>query len=379
MPRLQPRVPEVTPDRVGNAALVDIRRPSELASGVIPGALLIEQHALVRELPAVLAVDQPIVLYCATGNRSVAATQALMAIGYQDVASLAGGIKAWRTAGLPVTPSSSTQRFARYDRQILLPEIGDQGQAKLSRSRVLVVGAGGLGSPAALYLAAAGVGTLAIVDGDQVELNNLHRQLLHTEDRIGTPKADSAKTSLQAINRDIQVVVVAERMVAANAAQLMAGYDVVVDGSDNFPTRYLLNDVALQAGVPVVHGSVYRFEGQVTVLHGYRGPCYRCLFPKPPPPAMAPGCSEVGVLGMLPGIIGTLQAIETLKLLLEIGQPLVGRLLTYDALSQEMQTLRVDRDPACLACGDPQRPPSIVDYDPACRPLPAPVAQTTSS
>jgi molybdopterin/thiamine biosynthesis adenylyltransferase len=296
--------------------------------------------------------------------------QALRARGYRRAVSLAGGFERWRSEGRPCEFPMGLDpvRRERYSRHLLLAEVGAAGQERLLASRVLLVGAGGLGSPAALYLAAAGVGTLGIVDPDLVEESNLQRQVLHDREHLGRLKVESAAAAVGRLNPDVKVVPYPVRLGADNALELMSGYDVVVDGADNFPTRYLMNDAALHLRVPVVHGSVFRFEGQATVFLPYRGPCYRCLFPEPPPPGLAPSCAEVGVLGVLPGIIGSIQAAEALKLLLGIGEPLVGRLLTYDALAQEFLTLRVRRNPACPACADESRVPTLVEYDDACRP-----------
>ncbi len=350
--------------------IIDVREPDEHEQGAIPGAHLvprgnlegvIEQHA---EGP-----DTFIVLYCAVGERSALAVQSLERLGYRNVVSLAEGFEGWKRTGagwhVPVLLPAG-QRI-RYSRHLLLPEVGEEGQRRLLESRVLVVGAGGLGSPAALYLAAAGIGTLGIVDSDLVDLTNLQRQILHNVDRVGRSKVDSARQTLNALNPDVQVVAIPERMTAGNALELLGDYDVVVDGADNFPTRYLLNDASLHRRVPVVHGSVFRFEGQASVFSPYRGPCYRCLFPEPPPPELAPSCAEAGVLGVVPGIIGSIQAAETIKLLLGIGDSLIGKLLTYDALDQDFRTLRFHRDPDCQACGDEDRPPRIVQYDELCR------------
>jgi molybdopterin/thiamine biosynthesis adenylyltransferase len=249
----------------------------------------------------------------------------------------------------------------------MLPEVGDDGQMKLLGAKVLVVGAGGLGSPAALYLAAAGVGTIGIIDSDVVDASNLQRQILHNLERIGRPKVESARETLTALNPDVKIEPYRERLTADNVLEIMAGYDVVVDGADNFPTRYLVNDASLHLRVPVVHGSIFRFEGQATVFTPYAGPCYRCLFPMPPAPEFAPNCAEAGVLGVLPGIIGSLQAMEAIKILLGIGDTLTGRLLTYDSLDQEFQTLRIERDPGCPACANEDRLPRLVDYDETCQ------------
>jgi molybdopterin/thiamine biosynthesis adenylyltransferase len=260
------------------------------------------------------------------------------------------------------------EQRVRYSRQLALPEVGSEGQQRLLASKVLVIGAGGLGSPAALYLAAAGVGTLGIVDYDVVDATNLQRQILHNTGRIGRRKVDSARQTLNALNPDVQIMQFPERLTAGNVFEILDGYDVVVDGTDNFPTRYLVNDASLHVRVPVVHGSVFRFEGQASVFSPYEGPCYRCLFAGPPPPELAPSCAEAGVLGVVPGIIGSIQAGEAIKLLLGIGDPLVGRLLVYDALDQEFCTLQLRRDPACPACADEAHPPRIVQYDELCRP-----------
>jgi molybdopterin/thiamine biosynthesis adenylyltransferase len=291
-------------------------------------------------------------------------------MGYRRVASLAGGFDRWKAEGRPweVPMGLDAAQRARYSRHLLLPEVGEAGQERLLASKVLVVGAGGLGSPVALYLAAAGVGTLGIVDFDLVDATNLQRQVLHNLDRVGRPKVESAAETIRGLNPDVKVVPHAERLGVDNVLEIMSGYDVVVDGADNFPTRYLMNDASLHLRLPVVHGSIFRFEGQATVFQPYAGPCYRCLFPEPPPPELAPSCAEAGVLGVLPGIIGSIQAVEALKLVLGIGEPLVGRLLTYDSLAQEFHTLRVRRDPACPACADESRVPVLVEYDDACHP-----------
>ncbi len=354
-------------------ALVDVREADEQAEGVIAGSVLVPRGVLESSIGArVPDKTAEIVLYCAVGERSVLAARSLQQMGYSNVASLAGGIAAWKAAGLPYRQSgglTTTQR-ARYGRHLLLPEVGIEGQERLMGARALVIGAGGLGSPVALYLAAAGVGTIGIVDPDTVDLSNLQRQILHDSDRLGRLKVDSASETLRALNPDVKIEPYAARISADNAMELMSGYDVVVDGADNFPTRYLVNDASLHTGVPVVHGSVFRFEGQATVFTPYAGPCYRCLYPLPPPPELAPSCAEAGVLGVLPGVIGSVQATEALKLLLGIGDTLAGRLLTYDALDQEFRTLRIRRNPACPACADDTAPPRLVEYDETCAPAP---------
>ena len=349
--------------------LVDVREVGEFASGVLPGSMLVPRGNLEGAI-ARMAPDPAteVVLYCAVGNRSALAAQALQAMGYGNVASLAGGIALWRRAGHPVSlPDRTGAGEARYARHHVLREIGEAGQARLLASRVLLIGAGGLGSPVALYLAAAGVGTLGIVDPDVVDITNLQRQVLHDVTALGALKVDSAAAALRRLNDDVEVIRFAEPIEAANALRMMEGYDVVVDGADNFPTRYLVNDASLRLRVPVVHGSIFRWEGQATVFDPYHGPCYRCLFPEPPPPELAPNCAEAGVLGALPGVIGSIQAVEAVKLILGVGESLRGRLLTYDALAGEFGELRLERDPSCPACSDESSPPALVDYDDACR------------
>ncbi len=353
------------------AVIIDVREPDEFEQGAIPGARLAPRGQLEGVITDYVDdPDTPIVLYCAVGERSALAAQSLQRLGYRNVMSLAEGFEGWKTTGRSwdVPKVLPANQRARYSRHLLLTEVGEEGQQRLLRSRVLVVGAGGLGSPSALYLAAAGVGTIGIVDSDVVDLTNLQRQILHNVDRIGQLKVDSARQTLGALNPDVHIEAVPERLTADNALELLAGYDLVVDGADNFPTRYLLNDASLHARIPVVHGSVFRFEGQVSVFSPYAGPCYRCLFAEPPPPELAPSCTEAGVLGVVPGIIGSIQAAETLKLLLGIGNPLIGKLLTFDALDQEFRTLTFRRDPACAACRDESHPPRIVEYDLHCRP-----------
>jgi len=350
--------------------LVDVREVDEYHAGALPGAVLVPRGVLERDAAGALPdTGAEVVLYCAGDARSALAARVLQEMGYISVRYLEGGFDAWRDAGRPweVPAGLVDDGAVRYSRHLRLPEVGEKGQLRLRESRVALIGAGGLGSPAALYLAAAGVGTLGIVDHDRVDLSNLQRQILHDNSDVGRGKVESARETIAALNPDVRVVGVAERLAAGNALDVLAGYDVVVDGADNFPTRYLLNDASLHLGIPVVHGSVFRFEGQVTVFTPYAGPCYRCLFPEPPPPELAPNCADAGVLGVLPGVIGTLQATEAIKLLLGIGEPLVGRLLTYDALTAEFSTLRFGRNPACPACGDPEHRPRLVDYDASCR------------
>jgi molybdopterin/thiamine biosynthesis adenylyltransferase/rhodanese-related sulfurtransferase len=345
---------------------VDIREEDEWDEGQIPGAVHIPRGFLESRIEAV-APDraQPIVLYCAAGNRSVFGAKTLGELGYENVVSLAGGYTDWKRNGfetkLPQTLDPAKR--ARYSRHILIPEVGVEGQLKLLASRVLLIGAGGLGSPASLYLAAAGVGRLGIVDDDRVDASNLQRQIAHSTERLGEWKADSAKKTLEALNPDVEVVTYKERITSENVDRILAdGWDVIVDGADNFPTRYLINDASVFHDIPVVHGSIFRFEGQVTVFKPHKGPCYRCLFPQPPPPELAPSCSEGGVLGVLPGIIGSLQASEALKLCMDIGDSLSGRLLLFDALSTEFSEVTLRRDPNCPVCGEHPTITSYIDY-----------------
>ena len=334
---------------------VDIREADEWEQGHIPGAVLVPRSHLEQEIET-KAADRarPLVLYCAGGVRSVFAARTLQEMGYATVVSMSGGFNEWKALGLPsVRPAGlTTEQIRRYSRHLLMPEVGLEGQAALLRSKVLLVGAGGLGSPAALYLAAAGVGTLGIVDFDVVDITNLQRQVLHSTDRIGLKKVVSAEVAIRALNPDVRVVAHAEVLGPANVERLIAGYDVILDGTDTFETRYTLNDAAVAAGIPVVHASVFRFEGQLTTFIPYAGPCYRCLYPTPPPPELAPGCSVTGVLGVVPGIMGLLQANEVLKILLRIGETLAGRLVLFDALDATFTELRLRRDPACPVCSD---------------------------
>lgn len=359
------------------AALIDVREADEIAQGSPVGALRLGRGFLeLRIEQAVPDFAQPIVTMCGGGVRSLFAAEALHRLGYHDVRSMAGGFGRWKAEGLPfeVPPQLAGDARERYARHLAMPEIGEAGQLKLLASKVLLIGAGGLGSPAALYLAAAGVGKLGLVDHDVVDRSNLQRQVLHADDRVGQPKVESARRTLTALNPAIEVETFASRLDSRNVEDVFAGYQLIVDGSDNFPTRYLVNDACVKLGLPFVHGSVYRFEGQVTVFWpGYperRGPCYRCLFPEPPPAEFAPSCAEAGVLGVLPGVMGLLQAVEALKLLLGLGQPLVGRLLCYDALAERFSEFRVERDPACPWCGHwgeaPSHFPAYVDYEQFC-------------
>ena len=354
------QIREVSPQEVetlpaGAASIVDVREASEWEQGHLPGANHISKSYIEQQIEgAVPDRDTPVILYCAGGVRSLFAAQTLAEMGYTNVASMAGGFQAWKGAGLefetPVVLSAEQKQ--RYSRHLLIPEVGSAGQAKLLGSRALLIGAGGLGSPSALYLAAAGVGTIGIVDFDIVDLSNLQRQIIHTTARIGERKVESARIAIEALNPGIKVIAHEEMLVAANVERIIAGYDVILDGTDTFETRYILNDAAVAAGIPVIHASVFRFEGQLTTFIPYVGPCYRCLYPTPPPPELAPGCSVAGVLGVVPGILGLLQTNEALKVLLGIGETLAGRLVLFDALETEFTELKLRRDPNCPVCSD---------------------------
>ena len=343
--------------------LVDIREEWELEAGrIVPS-----EHVPMSDLGTRLDPyrNRSLVLYCAHGNRSLRLARALSDAGFEDVVSLAGGIKGWAEEGLPVDVPGELDEAqrVRYSRHVLIPEIGVAGQQRLLASKVLVVGAGGLGSPAALYLAAAGVGRLGIVDDDVVDESNLQRQVLHSTAALGEPKVASGERRLRELNPDVEVVAYQERLSAENVDRILdEDWEVIVDGADNFPTRYLLNDASVWHGIPVVHGSIFRFEGQATVFAPGAGPCYRCLFPQPPPPELAPSCAEGGVLGVLPGVIGSIQGAEALKVVLGIGEPLIGRLLLYDALAGSFDEVAVRRDPDCPVCGDAPTITEYVDY-----------------
>ena len=355
------------------AVVLDVREPDEYEQGAIPGSVHIARGNLESQVEGrLLDKDAAVVVFCAGGTRSAFAAETLGQLGYADVASVAGGFNKWKDEGRDwkVPSVLSPEQRNRYQRHLLLPEVGVEGQQKLLGARVLLLGAGGLGSPAALYLAAAGVGTLGIIDMDVVDESNLQRQILHNMDRIGERKVDSAKKTLTAINPDVDVVTYDMRLDAGNVVALLSQFDVVIDGADNFPSRYLLNDASLKTDTPVVHGSIFRFEGQVTVFRPWEGPCYRCLLPEPPPPELAPSCAEAGVLGVLPGIIGSIQALEAIKLILGIGDDLSGRLLAYDSLEQSFRTFKVNRDPECPACSLDPADIVIAEYDEFCTPHP---------
>ncbi len=353
--------------------LLDVRESDEYAGGRLPGALHIPRGYLELRVEGQVQRDEEVVVYCAGGTRSALAAKTLKELGYERVSSLAGGFNRWSDAALPVEKPFvlSAEQKERYRRHLSLPEVGEAGQAKLLQARVLLLGAGGLGSPAALYLAAAGVGTLGIVDSDAVDLSNLQRQVIHTRERQGQSKVASARAAIEALNPDVKVVGFEERLDSRNVLRILEGFDLVLDGGDNFPTRYLLNDACVMLGKPNVHGSIFRFEGQVTTFAPGQGPCYRCLYPAPPPPELAPSCAEAGVLGVLPGVMGLLQATEALKLILGQGEPLVGRLLTFDALGTRFQELKLRRDAQCPVCA-PGTKVELIDYERFCAaPTPA--------
>ncbi len=349
--------------------VIDVRERDEYEQGYVPGAEWVPRGFLELRIEDLCPErDAEIVLYCAGGVRSLLAARNLAELGYTRVASMSGGFRAWKNAGHPFErPRNLTgEQRKRYARHIMLPEVGEKGQAKLLDAKVLCLGAGGLGSPAALYLAAAGVGTLGIVDDDLVDESNLQRQVLHNVERLGMPKVESAARTLKALNPDVEVIEHRTRLSSENVLEILEGYDLVVDGADNFPTRYLLNDAALKLRKPVIHASIFRFEGQVTTFLPDEGPCYRCLYPEPPPPGMAPSCQEAGVLGVLPGMIGTVQANEALKLILGIGTSLSGRLLVLDALATKIRELKLRKDPNCPVCGLPPERIELVDYEAFC-------------
>jgi molybdopterin/thiamine biosynthesis adenylyltransferase/rhodanese-related sulfurtransferase len=368
--QVKSQIDEVDPAEVNElidegVALIDVRETDEVAAGHLPGAKHIPRGYLESRIEGVVPDrDAHVILYCASGNRSAYAARTLKEdLGYTNVSSMTGGITLWKDRGYEVqVPRTLTQeQRERYSRHTLIPEIGAEGQQKLLDAKVLLLGAGGLGSPTALYLAAAGVGTLGIVDDDVVDLSNLQRQVIHTTDRVGVPKVDSAEQTIKALNPDVNVVKYPVRIDASNIVEIIEGYDVIVDGVDNFPTRYLLNDATVRLKIPVVSASILGFDGQLSVFKPYDGPCYRCLFREPPPAELAPSCGANGVLGVLPGTMGLLQATEVIKLILEIGEPAIGRLLLYDALGATLTEVKVHRDPECPICSRP--PEEISDEE----------------
>jgi len=354
-----------------DTVFLDVREPDEFEQGAIPGALYIPRGHLEAQVESRIPdKSTPVVVFCAGGVRSAFAAKTLTELGYSDVVSMDGGFNRWKDQGRDwrAPRTLTAEQRNRYQRHLLLPEVGEEGQLALLDAKVLLLGAGGLGSPAALYLAAAGVGTIGIIDMDVVDESNLQRQIVHNLDRVGMRKVDSAARTLQLLNPDVTVNTHDMRLDATNVEDLLSQYDLVVDGADNFPSRYLLNDASLRTGTPVVHGSIFRFEGQVTVFLPHDGPCYRCFLPEPPPPELAPSCAEAGVLGVLPGIIGSIQALEAIKLLLSLGDSLSGRLLAYDSLEQSFMTYRIRRDPQCPACSIDPDDIIIAEYDQFCTP-----------
>jgi len=347
--------------------VIDVREQHEWDEGHIPGSVHIPRGFLESRIAGVARPDREVVLSCAAGNRSLLAGTTLQAMGYDNVSSLAGGFARWKQSGQPydVPQTLTPDQRSRYSRHVLIPEIGEEGQLRLLNSRALLIGAGGLGSPAAFYLAAAGVGTIGLVDDDVVDASNLQRQIIHTTDRVGMNKGESARIAIEALNPDVTVDVHPFRVNRDNVLDLVAGYDVIIDGTDNFPTRYLMSDASLMSDTPLIHASILRFEGHASTFLPYDGPCYRCLFPEPPPPDMAPSCGEAGVLGVLCGVMGNVMATEAIKVLLGIGDTLSGRLLIYDALDMTFTELKVRRDPDCPACG-PNAHLEFRDYDAWC-------------
>ena len=355
----------------GNLVVLDVREPDEYEQGALPNALHIPRGHLEAQIEGrAVDRDQTIVVYCAGGVRSAFAAQTLQELGYTDVLSVAGGFGKWKDEGRewrqPVTLTPDQRN--RYQRHLLLPEVGIEGQAKLLGAKVLMLGAGGLGSPAALYLAAAGVGTIGIVDMDEVDASNLQRQILHNMDRIGERKVESARQTIAKLNPDVKVNTYDVRLTAENIIEIMTGYDVVVDGADNFPSRYLLNDASVKLGIPVVHGSIFRFEGMVSVFHPLRGPTYREMVPEPPPAEFAPSCAEAGVLGVLPGIIGSIQALETIKIILDLGDPLIGRILSVDTTEMSFRVFKLRPDPTNQVTWENRDRIEVRDLDGLCAP-----------
>jgi len=349
--------------------LLDVREREEYREGHLNGALSVPRGFLeIRIEETVPEKNTPIIAYCAGGVRSLIAARTLKELGYENVVSMSGGYTAWKSAGYKWVADRqfTPEQITRYARHFTLPEVGEKGQAKLLEAKVLCIGAGGLGSPAAFYLAAAGVGTIGLIDHDVVDLSNLQRQILHTNDRVGMPKVESAQKTLNALNPEVKIIPLNERLSSENVLRIIKDFDIVVNGCDNFPTRYLINDACVMAKKPLVDGSIFQFEGQATVFYPDRGPCYRCLFPEPPPPGAAPSCAEAGVLGVLPGLVGCVQALETIKLILGVGRPLLGRMMHFDTLSGEVRVLKLRRDPNCLVCSDHPTITELIDYEEFC-------------
>ncbi len=370
------QIKEMTPEEVLERlkagepwALLDVREQNEWDEGHIEDAHFIPRGFLEIRVEKTLSErDKPLVVYCAGGVRSAMAAKTLHDMGYSNVVSMSGGFSRWRELDYPVMKPRvlSDVEVERYSRQIRIPEVGLAGQAKILESSVLVIGAGGLGCPSSIYLTAAGVGTIGIVDNDVVDLSNLQRQILHNTSSIGSPKTESAKATLNEINPLTEVRTYQEQLTSANILDIIEPYDIIVDGTDNFPTRYLINDACVWTGKPNIHGSVFRFEGQVTLFHPDNGPCYRCLYPHPTPPDLAPSCADAGVLGVLPGVVGLLQAVETLKFIIGQGDSLAGRLITYDALTTTFREFKLQRDPDCPVCGDSPTITEFIDYEQFC-------------
>jgi molybdopterin/thiamine biosynthesis adenylyltransferase/rhodanese-related sulfurtransferase len=355
----------------GGVTVLDVREPDEYAEGALVGALHIPRGHLEAQIEGrILDKESPVIVYCAGGVRSAFAAKTLAELGYTNVLSMAGGYGKWKDEGrVWKAPASLTpEQMNRYKRHLLLPEVGVEGQSKLLNSKVLMLGAGGLGSPAALYLAAAGVGTIGIVDMDDVDASNLQRQILHNIDRIGDRKVDSAKKTINLLNPDVKVITYDTRLAAENIMDIIAGYDVIVDGADNFPSRYLLNDASVKLGIPVVHGSIFRFEGMVSVFHPKEGPTYRDMVPEPPPAELAPSCAEAGVLGVLPGIIGSIQALEVIKILLNLGESLIGRILAVDTTDMSFRTFKLQPDPTNPVTWANRDKIQVLDLDGLCAP-----------
>ena len=377
MAEARKEIPEVSAQQVNellknngkSPVLLDVRESDEWRQGHLEGAVPLPRGFLeIKVESAVPNKEAPIIAYCAGGVRSLLAAKAMKEMGYQNVSSMAGGYAAWKNGGFKWVQDFqyTPEQLIRYSRHFLLPEVGEDGQAKLLQAKVLMVGAGGLGSPSAYYLAAAGVGTLGIIDNDVVDISNLQRQILHANDRVGMPKVESAKKTLEGLNPDVKVVPYQAKLTSENIMEIIKDYDLVVDGCDNFPTRYLVNDACVLTGKPNVHGSIFQFEGQATVFYPGKGPCYRCLYPEPPPAEMAPSCAEAGVLGVLPGLIGVIEALEAVKLILGKGDSLVGRLLHFNTLTMEINTLKLRRDPNCPMCGDHPTIHELIDYEEFC-------------
>ena len=377
MAEARKEIPEASPQQVNellknngkSPVLLDVRESDEWRQGHLEGAIPLPRGFLEIKVEAAIPdKNTPIIAYCAGGVRSLLAAKVLREMGYQNVTSMAGGYGAWKNGGFKWVQDFqyTPDQLIRYSRHFLLPEVGEDGQAKLLQAKVLMVGAGGLGSPSAYYLAAAGVGTIGIIDNDVVDISNLQRQILHANDRVGMPKVESAKKTLEGLNPDVRVVPYQAKLTSENIMEILKEYDFVIDGCDNFPTRYLVNDACVLTGKPNVHGSIFQFEGQATVFYPGKGPCYRCLYPEPPPADMAPSCAEAGVLGVLPGLIGVIEALEAVKLILGKGDTLIGRLLHFNTLTMEINTLKLRRDPNCPMCGDHPTIKELIDYEEFC-------------